>query len=243
MLKNYFKIALRNIIRHKAYSAINIAGLAIGMATSILILLWVQNELSFDRFHKKANEIYRLTASAGDFKAAVSPAGMGGGLQQQMPVIKNYVRFSHPTSILLEIDKRKFEEKNGFYADSTLLEVFDFKLLQGSAATAMQRPDAILITAAMAKKYFGSDDPIGKILRKDNDKNVTVTAVFANLPSNSHLQFDFIMPTSAVVQQDYNLKNNTWNSFNFYSYLQLDKNFAATPGGPAAIAAANRPDL
>src|SRR3979411_2056442 len=108
MIKNYLKIALRNIMRHKAYSAINIAGLAIGMASSILILLWVQNELSYDRFHKNTNEIYRITADASDFKAAVNPAGMPAGLKQEMPVVKNFVRFNHPAAILLETGNRKF---------------------------------------------------------------------------------------------------------------------------------------
>ena len=227
MFKNYFKIAFRNIIRHKAYSAINIAGLAIGMASSILILLWVQNELSFDRFHKNAREIYRLTASAGDFNAAVSPAGMAGGLKQVMPVIKGYTRLSHPSTILLENGNRKFQEKNTFYADSNFLQFFSFELLKGDPATAMQRPDGILLTADMAKKYFGQDDPIGKILKKNNGLNVTVTGVLANIPSNSHLQFDFIMPMSAIASTDRDLKNNVWNSFNFYTYLQLDKNTAA----------------
>jgi len=228
MLKNYFKIAFRNIVRHKAYSAINIAGLAIGMASSILILLWVQNELSFDRFHKNAHEIYRLTASAGDFKAAVSPAGVPGELKQQLPVIKDFVRISHPSTILLENGNRKFEEKNTFYADTNFLQFFSFLLVKGNAATALQRPDAILITEEMAKKYFAQEDPIGKILKKNNGHSVTVTGVLASIPSNSHLQFDFIMPMSAIASTDGDLKNNVWGSFNFYSYLQLDKNLVAT---------------
>ncbi len=228
MLKNYLKIAFRNIVRHKAYAAINISGLAIGMASSILILLWVQNERSYDEFHKNAHETYRLTASAGDFKAAVSPAGMAAGLQQQIPLIKNFVRVSHPNTILLEIGNRKFQEKNTFYADANFLQFFSFPLLKGNAATAMQRPDAILLTEDMAKKYFGQEDAIGKILKRDNGQNVTVTAVFANIPSNSHLQFDFIMPMSSIASSDRDIRDNIWSSFNFYSYLQLDKNFIAT---------------
>src|SRR5580765_98041 len=102
MLKNYFKIAWRNIMRHKAYSALNIAGLSIGMACSILILLWVQNELSYDRFHTNADALYRLTASAGDFKAAVSPSGMAEGLQAELPEIKSFVRLSKPSDNLIE---------------------------------------------------------------------------------------------------------------------------------------------
>src|SRR5436190_23947712 len=107
MFKNYFKIAWRNITRHKAYSALNIAGLAIGMACSILILLWVQNELSYDRFNANADQLYRLTCNAGDFKAAVSPAGMAPGLQSVMPEIKAVVRTSKPSTNLMEVGDKK----------------------------------------------------------------------------------------------------------------------------------------
>ena len=117
MIKNYFKIAFRNISRHKAFAAINIAGLAIGMTCSIFILLWVQNELSYDRFHKNANEIYRITANAGDFVAAVNCAGMPPELKKKIPAVKNYVRLSHPSTNVFESGTRKFEEKNVFYAD------------------------------------------------------------------------------------------------------------------------------
>ena len=194
MFKNYLKIAFRNIVRHKAFAAINIIGLAIGMACSIFILLWVQNELSYDRFHKNANEIYRITANAGDFKAAVNCAGMPAELKARMPVVKNYVRLSHQSTNVFEVGTRKFEEKKVFYADSTFLQVFSFKLLKGNPETALQRSDAVLITEDMATKYFGQEDAIGKVLKKDNNNNVIITGVLAKIPSNSHLQFDFILP-------------------------------------------------
>ena len=166
MIKNYLKIAFRNIIRHKAFATINIAGLAIGMACSIFILLWVQNELSYDRFNKNANETYRIAARAGDFKAAINPAPMVADLQAKMPVIKNTVRLSQQSTNALEVGDRKFEEKRVFYADSTFLQVFSYPLIKGDRATAMNRPDAVLITEDMAKKYFGNDDALGKVLRK-----------------------------------------------------------------------------
>src|SRR5215204_4715759 len=126
MLRNYFKIAFRNIKRHKAFALLNISGLAIGMACSILILLWVQNELSYDRFHSNAEQLYRLTAGAGDFKAAVSPAAMGAGLKSAMPEIESTVRLSKPSTHLFEADNKKLEEKRVFFADSNFLEVFSF---------------------------------------------------------------------------------------------------------------------
>src|SRR5690349_17837800 len=137
MLKNYIKIAWRNIMRHKAYSALNIAGLSIGMACSILILLWVQNELSYDRFNTNADQLFRLTANAGDFKAAVSPAGMAEGLQAELPEIKAAVRLSKPSDNLVEVGNQKFQEKRVFFADSNFLKVFSYPLLQGDAKTAL----------------------------------------------------------------------------------------------------------
>lgn len=225
MFKNYFKIALRNIIRHKAFSILNIAGLSIGMACSILILLWVQNELCYDRFHANANELYRLTCNAEDFKAAVTPAGVAEGLQNEMPEIKSTVRISKPATELLSVDTKKFEEKNIFYADSNFLQMFSFNLLKGNRKTALDNPDGILITENMAKKYFGYEEALGKIIRQNNSKNVIVTGILTNPPSNSHLQFDFILPISSIAATNDDIKNKTWNSFNFYTYLQLNKNF------------------
>jgi putative ABC transport system permease protein len=228
MIKNYLKIAFRNIIRHKAFATINIAGLAIGMACSIFILLWVQNERSYDRFNKNANEIYRIVAQAGDFKAAINPAPMVADLQAKMPVIKNTVRLTQPSTNVFEAGNRKFEEKRIFYADSTFLQVFSYKLVKGDPATAMGRPDAVLITEDMAKKYFGREDALGKVLRKDNKDNVIVTGILANSPSNSHLQFDFILPMSSIALTNDNIKNKIWDNFDFYAYVQLDKNFKPT---------------
>ena len=229
MIKNYFKIAFRNIVRHKAFAAINIAGLSIGMACSIMILLWVQNELSYDRFHKNANEIYRVISRAGDFKVAINPAPMVEDLQAKMPVIKNTVRLTGLSTNVFELGTKKFEEKRVFYADSTFLQVFSFPLVKGNPATAMQRVDGVLITEDMAKKYFGNEDALGKVLRKDNKDNVIVTGVLANIPSNSHLQFDFILPMSSIAQTNDNIKKKIWDNFDFYAYVQLDKNFKPTP--------------
>lgn len=223
MFKNYLKIAFRNILRHKAYAGLNIAGLAIGMACSIFILLWVQDELSYDRFHANAAQLYRLTCSAGDFKAAVSAAGMAEGLQSDMPEIKAAVRLSKPSTNLLSTDEKRFEEKHVFYADSNFLQVFSFPLVKGNARTALSKPDMILITEQMAKKYFGDEEPIGKFIRKDNNENLMVTGVFKEIPSNSHLQFDFIIPMSNLARRDSDLKNKIWGSFNFYTYIQFNR--------------------
>src|SRR6195952_2037456 len=121
MFKTYFKLAYRNITKDKAYSIINITGLAIGLASSILILLWVQNELSFDKFHKHAGQIYRIASDFGDSKSAANSAGMPAGLKAEMPVIKNIVRLAQSPSTLLETGNKKFEEKRIFYADASFM--------------------------------------------------------------------------------------------------------------------------
>ena len=232
MLRNYFKIAFRNLVRHKAFSAINIAGLAIGMACSIFILLWVQNELSYDKFHKNADHIYRLSAGGERNSGPMVPE-----LKAKIPAIKNFARlyFVQPTTTVFETGAKRFEEKVVFYADSTLLQVFSFPLIKGNAATALSRPDAVLITEDMAKKYFGNEDAVGKILKRNNKDNVVVTGVLKNIPANSHLQFDFIMPWSAIAHTDWRLRDNIWASYDFYDYIQLDDNFKATPAALAEL--------
>jgi len=170
MFKTYFKLAYRNIIKDKAYSIINITGLAIGLASSILILLWVQNELSYDKFHKNAGQIYRVASDFGDSKSAANSAGMPAGLQAQIPVVKNTVRLGQSSSILLETGNKKFNEKRAIYADASFMDMFSYPLVNGDRATALKQPDAILITQEMATKYFGSENPMGKIIRKDNQE-------------------------------------------------------------------------
>lgn len=236
MIKNYFKIALRNLIRHKSFSSLNIAGLAVGMASSILILLWIRNEKSYDRFHEHTNEIYRITAVASDdFKAAVNPAGMPAELKAKIPAIKNAVRLSHPSTNAFEYQDKKFEEKRGFFVDSTFFDVFSFPLISGNQATALKRPDALLITENFAKKYFGNTDPIGKTLKINNEKLLTITAVLANVPTNSHLQFDYLMPMAAIAKTHNDLIQNTWKNFNFYSYIQLNRDFEANEANLLAL--------
>jgi ABC-type antimicrobial peptide transport system permease subunit len=225
MLKTYFKLAYRNIIKDKAYSLINITGLAIGLASSILILLWVQNELSYDKFHKNAGQIYRIACDLGDSKTVGTPAGMPAGLQAEMPVIKNIVRIQPANTMLLETGNKKFQEERVFYADASFMDVFSFPLAKGDRATALKQVDGALITQEMATKYFGNEDPIGKIIRKDNKENVIVTGVLASIPANSDLQFDFILPMASLARTNNDLKNSVWTNFNFYDYIQLDKRF------------------
>ena len=235
MIKNYFKIAFRNILRHKAFATINILGLAIGMTCSIFIFLWVQDELSYDRFNKHADETFRILADASDFKAAVNCAGMTPELKARIPAVRNFVRLSHQESTLLRRGDQKFEEDRIFYVDSTFLDVFSYPLLKGNRELALQNPNAVVLTEAMAEKYFGDRDPMGKELEKDNGQRVVVTGVLADIPSNSHLQFDFLFPISSIAQTNRDIKTSTWDNFNFYGYLQLDPNVASDEAALARL--------
>jgi putative ABC transport system permease protein len=235
MIKNYFRIAFRNIMRQKAYSIINISGMAIGLASSILILLWVQNERSYDRFHKNASQIYRITGELGDLTAAVNAEAMPAGLKAELPVIKDYTRLSLTSTMLFEAGNSKFEEKRVFYADPSFMDMFSFPLVKGDRAAALNNVDGVLITQNIAEKYFGDENPIGKILRRDNRENVVVTGVLANIPANSDLQFDFILPMAALEKANQGSNGDKWENFNFYSYIQLAQTFDPSPANLAAL--------
>lgn len=225
MLKNYLRTAWRNFIQYKWYSSLNVGGLAIGMACSILILLWVQNESSYDTFHANSDELYRLTAVANeDFRAAVSPAGMAEELPDLIPEIVSSVRLSSPFQALFEVDGEKFTEESVFYADANFLEVFSFPLVEGNSKTALEQPDGILLTETAAEKFFGTKNVMGKTLKMDNNNVFTVTGILEDIPSNSHLKFDILMPMAYNAKTNPDLINKVWDSFNFYGYFLFEKN-------------------
>lgn len=235
MFRNYLKFAWRNLLQHKVYSFINLAGLTIGLASSILILLWVQNEMSYDQFQKNGSRIYRVVSEFGDAKNAANSAGMPAGLQAEIPMVKNTVRIQPANSTLLTIGDQKFQEENVFYADPSFMDMFSYPLLRGDRSSALNRPDAIVITQAMAAKYFGGENPIGKVIRKDNADNLIVTGVLENIPANSDLQFDFILPMASLARTNSDLKNNVWDNFNFWDYIELDANFDPTKANLAKL--------
>jgi predicted permease len=222
MLKNYFKTAFRNLLRYKLFSGLNMFGLATGMACSILIFLWVQDELSFDKFNENANRIFRLTAKVSDVNAAVVPPALADAMKTQIPAVKSATRIAAAQE-MITVGKKKFDEKKMFYADSSFLQMFNYPLLKGNAATVLSSPNNVVITEATAIKYFGgADDVIGKTIYIDNDikgTNLTVSGILKNIPSNSHLQFDILLPI-----QLYDRVNNpagAWTNFDVYAYIQL----------------------
>ena len=223
MFKNYLKVAWRNLLRHKAFSSINIIGLAIGLTCSIFILLWVQHELSYDRFNKDASRMYRLVCAASGFKASVNPAAMPAELKARMPEIEEATRISQYQSHVFEVGLNKFEETHLLCVDSNFLRTFTYPLVKGDVKTALMRPDALVITESMAAKYFGRQNPIGKFIKRDPGKNMIVTGVMKDVPGNSHVKFDALMPMSSIYNDNWDLKNNVWDNFNFFTYLKVKK--------------------
>ena len=197
MFKNYFKTAFRNLERNKIYSFINIAGLSIGLACAMLIMLYVKDEVSFDRFHKNVNNIYRIAKKSKDN----SENGITGFLQgprftQNVPGIKSFVRVQGGTE---DIKKgTEVQEQDGvLYVDSNFFSVFTFPLLSGNPTTCLTEPHSIVLSEDAAKKYFATTDAVGKVMMVKEDTTFVpykVTAVAKRCPQNSSIQFDVLLP-------------------------------------------------
>ncbi len=224
MLKNYLLIAFRNLIRRKSFSILNIFGLTIGLTCSILIFLWVQDEMSYDSFNSKATSTYRITASVlGTDLAVISPAS-APAFKSQIPEIKNATRVK-TAGYLFYAGTQMFDEKNVIYADSNFLQMFDYGLIEGDRNTVLSTPDAALITEDIARKYFGTSNALGKTLRVNNDINprtVTITGILKSTPYNSHLHFDIVLPFSLYQKTiDY---DGSWGNSDVFTYVQLNDN-------------------
>jgi len=222
MLKNYFKIALRNVLRHKSYSFINIAGLAVGIACCLLILLYVHDELGYDRFHEKASRIYRATLATDQQRYDVTPSIVGPLFQREFSEVERTVRLYETTrygAVVVRHGERVFQEERFMFADSTVFEVFSFPLLVGDAATALTRPNTMVLTESSARKYFGAENPVGQTLRLNNDSDYEITGVMRDVPRRSHLQFDFLASYTGLTR-DW-AKEEMWYSANLYTYILL----------------------
>jgi len=216
MLRNYFKIAIRSLLKHKAFSVINILGLAIGLTIAILILLWVKFEFSYDEMHVNKDRIYRLGQTqiytSGPLRVFAMPGPLAAQIKADFPEIENAFRYIFNNKTVRYEDK-KFNE-NVTYTDEELFSVLTFEFLNGTAQNALTDVNSIVITDKMAMKYFGSIDVIGKVLILDDTKNFKVTAVIKELPKNSSFRCDFCIPFSHVKEMgfDYTTYNSNWNS-------------------------------
>lgn len=241
MFSTYLKVTLRSIISQKVYSFINISGLAIGLTCFILIFLYIQDELSYDRFHSNSADIYRLVEKfesdgVGEHSASV-PFPTGPTLVEEYSAeVINQVRFFNfqsPTVALANKEAdRAFNESRFFFADGAFLSLFDFELIQGDPQTALDNPEALLITESMAQKYFGDKDPIGQLLEFQGEQQLQVTGVLKDAPLNAHFQFDFISSFSSLNHWYNGQLPNGWYWNPCWTYVQLEKNI--DPDGFAA---------
>ena len=223
MLSNYLKIALRNLRKRGGFSLINIAGLGLGIAASLVILLYAQHELTYDRFHTKADRIHQV------YKERVTPTGtqitrdtwvpLLQRLTQTFPAIETGTRYWTQEDWVVH-QNDAFQEQIA-YTDSAFFDVFTFPLAQGNPATALDAPNSIVLTQETAQKYFGQADPLGEVISVD-DEDFTVTGVFRDLPSNSHISFD-VLTSYATTFQDSPDFVTAWG----YTYVRLTEDASA----------------
>ena len=226
MIKNYFKTAWRNLWRNKIFSAINIFGLSIGLACCILMFLFIQHELSYDKFNVNAKNIYRIFSIPVDSKdkkeLAVTPAPWAPLMKKDYPEIKEYVRLLRDEKMVIgQPGEQHFYEKDIFYADSTFFNVFSVELERGDVKKALERPNSIILTEESAQKYFGDADPIGKTLEINSfvgSVDVEVTAIAKKVPASSHFQF-----SSLISVQTLGDMSNFWAYHMFQSYILLNE--------------------
>lgn len=232
MLKNYIKIAFRNIRRNKIFASINITGLVIGIACCLLIGLFITHELSYDRHFENAHNIYRIAWWPGNPQTR-TPHPMARAMARDFPEVESGVSISpiwgpgltRPAFSVRYEDKR-FDEKGFFSADSTFFEVFSFKLIRGDKDEALTRPGGIVITKRIAKKYFGNADPMGKTLRVNDQFDLEVTGVMENIPANTHFHFDFLISYVTLKPLETG-EYYTWADFGHYNYVLLQDNIDA----------------
>jgi putative ABC transport system permease protein len=229
MLRNYLKTALRNLRRNPLFTGLNIGGLALGLACCTLILLYVRDELSFDRFHEKADRIYRLESTFDiedrTMNFATTAHVQGPMMKAEFPEVEDYVRMTRAGSRrIVEYNERAFEEDKWMFVDGSFFRVFSFELLAGDPATALNEPESVVITSDMAEKYFGTEDPAGKSLRVNKETLYKVTGVVQNIPQNSHFRPDFLASFSTLkLEPSGNIAADMVSNVDYYTYLLLNE--------------------
>jgi len=228
MIKNYFIITLRNLLRQKGYSIINILGLAIGFAAFILIFLHVINELSYDTFHARADRIFRVSVNgmvAGDaLHVAVSAAPTGEAMVRDIPQIVKSTRIDQfPQSVHFSYNERNFYQEGLLFVDSTFFDIFSFEMIRGNPQKALVDPYSLVLTSTVANKFFGNEDPIGKTIRMNNNAGFTVTGIVQDPPPNSHFTFEVLSSFTTRIEMNGKEAYNNWGSLSLYTYVLLAK--------------------
>ena len=233
MLLNYFKVAIRNLLKHKLYSFINIAGLGIGLAAFILIALYVRFEFSFDQYHTNKDRIYRVAAPFGQEQyahiAKVTDL-WGPGIKEGVAQVEAMTRFVFRGQALFEFGDTKSYERGGFYTDASVFDMFSFDVLAGDPATALADPGSIVLTKSLAEKYFGDENPLGREIQIDGETTYKVTGVMANARPNSHFTYNYFVSLSTYSHP----QMGDWRRWNqFYTYVMLEDGVTAQQVMPA----------
>jgi putative ABC transport system permease protein len=226
MFKNYLKTGWRNLRKHKAFSIINITGLAVGLGCCLLILLYIKSELSYDRFHKNADNIYRVLMNQhwnpwqGKTIWNVTPGAFAPACQNDFPEVVHATRVMDRRA-LVTVEDKYFNESSFLYVDPEFLKIFSFPLISGDPETALNEPFTVLLTERMSRKYFGNKNPIGQIININRTYDCRVTGIMKNVPENSHLQFDFLCSFSSVLSIKGKEWLSGWRSNSPQSYILL----------------------
>ena len=229
MFYNFFKTALRNIFRHKSYVIINIIGLSVGIACSLLILLFIRHELNFDKFNDKYDRIYRVVLDGKigetELKGAFTPAPLARTLLTDYPEVESAIRMERWNEVLFRIEDRNYVEENVMLADSSFFDIFSIPLLKGNPKKALAEPYTVVLTETQAHKYFGKEDPLGKHLRINSDTNLyTITGVMKDVPENCHFEFHVLISFLS----HWRAKEEFWLSNSFATYVLLKEGTSAT---------------
>ena len=229
MYKNYLKIAFRDFVRHKSMSLINTFGLAIGMAVCILLLLWVQDEMSYDNFHTNGDNLYRVIQvgvwnDGETYGSSTIPYMLAPILHEEFPEIIDHVRLRTFNGAMMQVDDKTFYEDNVLLSEVSLFKMFSFELLKGDPGIVLKDIHSIILTEDTAHKYFGDDDPIGKVIRYNDNIDFTVTGIAANPPQNSSINFNMIIPFEILGEE--RITGWSWESPG-YVQLQEETDFAS----------------
>jgi len=226
MIRNYLLTALRSFVRQRSYSIINLSGLAVGLACSIFILLWVADEVSYNKFHKDGDRIFQILENqtySGNkiFTFAATPGLLAEALKQEIPEIEYACRTSWGDRRLFQVGEKSIYEE-GLYADPTIFNIFTFPIVDGDQVIPMPDNNSVAISERTAKKFFGEESAIGKSFRIDNDFDAKVTAVFKDLPENSSIRFDFLIPFDRTFRNPANKWMSDWESNGLQTYVRLN---------------------
>ncbi|MCH8959912.1 MAG: ABC transporter permease [Bacteroidetes bacterium] len=224
MLANYLKIALRNLRRHPAYTFINVTGLAVGMACCLLILLFVRDELSYDRHHDNADRIYRIVSDWGNFSLPSTNPPVINRLGPDFPEVTIALLRSFDAQVRYE--DLNFHEERLYFANPEVFEVFDIPVVRGNPETMLAEPGKVALTEETARKYFGNDDPVGKMLNINNQFEAEVVGIVEAMPEHSHFHFDFLVPWATLdVMMDFS-NSMSWGNNSYYTYLMFPEGYA-----------------